>query len=136
VILFDTCAAIWAVTADPSRRRRSRAAIAAAVTRKELHLSAVTAWEIAALVRRGRLSLAMSPGAFIDRLFGQPGVVECPVDREVASTAGSLADHFHGDPADRLIVATAIVNGLRLMTRDQRILRFANQAGSFQVQAC
>lgn len=136
MILLDTCAAIWAVSADASLARQPRAAIAAAAAEKHLYLSAISAWEIATLVRRGRLSLTISSKAFIDRIFGEPGVVECPVDRNIASAAGELGNEFPGDPADRLIVATAIVHGLRLMTRDRRILTYAKRAASFQVQAC
>jgi len=50
--------------------------------------------------------------------------------------AGSLPGEFHADPADRLIVATAIVRGLRLVTRDRRILDYAKRSRSFPAAAC
>jgi PIN domain nuclease of toxin-antitoxin system len=136
VILLDTCAAIWAALEDASMSVRVRRAISDAADRGELHISAISAWEIATLVRRRRLALRMPASTFIDRLFDQPGVIECPVDRYVAFAAGELGDDFHGDPADRVIVATALVQGLRLMTRDARILRFATRTRKFAAQAC
>jgi PIN domain nuclease of toxin-antitoxin system len=136
VILLDTCAAIWAALEDASIPVRVRRAISDAADRGELYISAISAWEIATLVRRGRLGLTMPAPIFVDRLFGQPGVIECPVDRHVSFAAGELTDEFHGDPADRVIVATAMVQGLRLMTRDARILRFATRTKKFAAQAC
>jgi PIN domain nuclease of toxin-antitoxin system len=136
VILLDTCAAIWAATEDPSLTRGALATIADAAARRQLHISAISAWEITTLERRGRLSLTMPAAAFVDRLFGQPGVVECPVDRYIASAAGELGEELRGDPADRVIVATAIVQGLRLLTRDARLLRFAKRTKELLAQAC
>ena len=136
MILLDTCAAIWAATDDASLAKRSRDAIAEAARRGQLYLSAISAWEIATLVRRGRLGLQTSPSAFIDRLFSGPGIREYPVDSNVAATAGSLPKDFHGDPADRLIVATAVVCGFRLFTRDERILRYAGRTRAFAAEPC
>jgi PIN domain nuclease of toxin-antitoxin system len=136
VILLDTCAAIWAALEDASLPGPARKVIGEAAARGELHISAISAWEIATLARRGRLALTMPAATFVDRLFGQPGVIECSVDRYIASAAGELSDEFHGDPADRVIVATAILQGFRLMTRDARILRFAKRTKKFATQAC
>ncbi|MDE2571396.1 MAG: type II toxin-antitoxin system VapC family toxin [bacterium] len=136
MLLLDTYAAIWAATADPSLRRGARKAIADAARGGSLYLSPITAWEIATLVRRGRLELTVSPRAFVDRLFGRPGVVEAPIDREIALLAGSLPGDFRGDPADRLIVATAIVRGCRVVTRDERILAYAKRTGALPALAC
>ena len=135
-LLLDTCAAIWAATADTSLRPGARKAIDNAARDGCLYLSPITAWEIATLVRKGRLELAVSPQAFVDNLFGQAGIVEAPVDWEIALLAGSLAGDFHGDPADRLIVATAIVHGLRVVTRDERIHAYAKRTGSLPTLRC
>jgi PIN domain nuclease of toxin-antitoxin system len=136
LILLDTCAAIWAAGADATLGRRSREVIARAVAKRELYLSAVTAWEITTLARRGRLKLTTSPGTFIDTVFGQRGVTECAIDRAIAEAAGALPRDFQGDPADRMIVATAITHGLQLMTRDARILRYAQATGAFAALPC
>lgn len=74
--------------------------------------------------------------ALIDKIFRHAEVVEIPVDREIAATAGSLANAFQGDPADRLIVATSIVRGIPVMTRDARILSYAAEARTFRAIIC
>lgn len=73
----------------------------------------------------------MATDRYIEALFALPGVSEAPVTFEIAAAAGSLPDSFQGDPADRIIVATASVHALPLATRDQRILRFARDNGGF-----
>lgn len=135
-MLLDTCAAIWSASGDPTLGRAARTAIAAAARADRLSISAITAWEIGTLARKGRLTLAISPRAFIDRLFGQPGVKEEVVDREIAALASMLTDDFHGDPADRIIVATSIVRGLRLVTRDDRILAYAKHTRALPTLRC
>ena len=96
-----------------------------------LRLSAISAWEVATLIRLGRLHVTMRTAEYIERLFHLPGVREVPVTREVAQIAGELSDVLHGDPADRIIVATAAHLGIPLVTRDERILRFAKSHGGF-----
>lgn len=123
-------------TGDHSLTRGARSEISRAARREQLFCSAITAWEIATLARRGRLRLAISPTAFVNQLFGHPGVREVPVDRDIGLTAGSLPGELHADPADRLIIATAIVHGMRLMTRDERILRYAKASGALPAIAC
>ncbi len=136
MILLDTCAAVWSATADPTLGAKARAQILRAAERRELFLSPVTAWEIATLARRGRLALAISPNAFVNQLFAHSDASEVPVNREIAFAAGSLPGELHGDPADRLIVATAIVAGLRVMTRDRHILEYAKRTGAVPAIAC
>ncbi len=136
MILLDTCAAVWAATSDASLDKKAKAYILRAAGRRELFLSSVTAWEIATLVRRGRLTLAVSATAFVNQLFSHGGATEIPVDREIALAAGTLPGELHGDPADRFIVATAIVAGLQVMTRDRHILGYAEKTRAVPAIAC
>lgn len=71
------------------------------------------------LVGKGRLILPYDIGSW-RRLNLRQGLTEIPVDGEISARAGSLSG-LHGDPADRIIVATAI-GGHRLVTADQRLL--------------
>lgn len=73
----------------------------------------------------------MTTGEYIDRLFHLPGVREIAVTRDIAQIAGDLSDELHGDPADRIIVATASHLGIPLVTRDERILKFAKSHRGF-----
>ena len=82
-------------------------------------MSAISFWEVAMLAAKGRLRLDANVLAW-RREHLEQGVVEIPVDGETGIRAAGLTS-FHADPADRLIVATALA-GHRLMTSDRRIL--------------
>lgn len=83
------------------------------------------------LLRAGRIQASTTPEHFIDNLFQLPGVREAPVTYGIARVAGELPEGLHGDPADRIIIATASVFGVPLVTRDRRILNFAAAHGGF-----
>ena len=87
------------------------------------------------LVSRGRLSLQVPAEAYIAQAFGQPGVRVAALTPEVAVRASTLPGELHEDPADRLLISTAIVMGLRLITRDRRILDYG-AAGYLPVVRC
>lgn len=134
MILLDTCALIWIVNGDPV----APAALSAAERAFKaggLYLSPVSAWEIGALVSRGRLKLDVSVETYVDRIFTRAGVQIAALTPEIAVRSSSLPGDFHGDPADRMLVATAMVMGLRLMTRDRRILDYGAQ-GHLSVISC
>ena len=78
--------------------------------------------EVAALVRRGKITLDTTAGSWVAQAFGQDRVAELELTSDIAVEAGSLGDEFVGDPADRIIYATAFVTGSKLVTRD-RFLR-------------
>jgi PIN domain nuclease of toxin-antitoxin system len=82
-------------------------------------ISAFSFWEIAMLHEKGRMTLLRDIGSWRRELLGQ-GLVEIPVDGDIGIRANTLSD-FHADPADRIIVATAL-GGHRLVTADERIL--------------
>jgi PIN domain nuclease of toxin-antitoxin system len=73
--------------------------------------------------------------SWVNRVFNHPGVQIAPLTPEIAIRACFLAGDFHADPVDRFLVATAIEMGLRLVTRDERILRYGRQ-GYLSVIAC
>jgi len=125
VLLLDTCALIWSVNHDPLKPE-ARRLIARAAASEALHLSPVSAWEIGLLVSRGKLTLEVPAEAYIRRVFNQPGVRLADLPPEIAVRSSYLPGQFHEDPADRLLVATAVVMGLKLVTRDQRILDYAS----------
>ncbi len=100
-----------------------------------LYLSPVSAWEIGVLAQRGKVTLAVSAETYVSRAFSRPGVRIAALTPEIAVRASFLAGQFHADPADRMLVATAILMGLKLVTRDREILRYAS-SGHLPALAC
>jgi len=82
-------------------------------------VSAISFWEVGMRLRKGGLDMRIDLGAWRRDLLNE-GLVEIPVDGAIAARAGLLPE-LHGDPADRLIVATAL-EGHRLMTADRLVL--------------
>ena len=119
MILLDTQILIWMRTADARLGRRARGRIDRGLQQGDLAVSGISFWEIAMLQEKGRLEVRQDVAAWRRSLL-RDGLVEVPVDGAVGIRATRLAG-FHSDPADRLIVATAL-EGHRLLTADRRIL--------------
>jgi PIN domain nuclease of toxin-antitoxin system len=85
-------------------------------------LSAISVWEVAMLESKGRLTLKPDPATWIRTNLAAPIALE-PLSPEIALESCRLAA-FHGDPADRIIVATAAVLGLPLLTADAEIVKW------------
>src|SRR6266849_3306143 len=123
MILLDTCALVWTMNQDPILPAALKV-ISGAASAGGLYVSPVSAWEIGLLVRRGRLVLQVAAESYIDRVFRLPGVRVAALTPGIAVRSSYLPGDLHQDPADRLLVATAIVMGLKLITRDRRLLDY------------
>jgi PIN domain nuclease of toxin-antitoxin system len=122
VILLDTHVLIW--WADGNHELLSAdalAAIQAEIPDGVLAVSSISAWEIAMLVARGRLALAMDVSAWLAAIEDIPAVRFIPVDQEIGVKSVELPGEFHKDPADRMIVATARKFGIAVVTADEKI---------------
>lgn len=119
MILLDTHVLIWSRSGDSRLGARTRELIEDALPEGELAVSAISFWEAAMLHAKGRFTLLRDAISWRDALLRE-GLIEVPIDGAIAARAGQLTE-LHGDPADRLIVATAL-EGHRLCTGDQRIL--------------
>jgi PIN domain nuclease of toxin-antitoxin system len=133
-ILLDTHVALWSASgALPVATART---INAAAKRGDVLLSPITAWEIAMLVDKGRLSLAPSLHEYVRALFGHPGVVTATLTPAIAAAAGALPGSPPADPADRILVATAAAYGAQFFTRDKRIREYARATRHIRCVAC
>ena len=119
MILLDTHVLLWTSYGDGRLGPRARRLLEAEWSAENVAVSAVSFWEVAMLIQKGRLALEVAPEEWRRRQLAA-GLVEIPVDGDIAVRAGLLAD-LHGDPADRIIVATALADH-QLMTVDRRIL--------------
>lgn len=120
MILLDTHVLVRYTRDERKLGRRALSTIDRAVAKDELFVSAISFWEVATLVAKRRLELDTTVAAFRD-LTIRNGAREQVLDGEIATVAGELPD-AHGDPADRILVATAIVRGLTLVTADSVLL--------------
>ena len=118
-LLLDTHVWFWALT-DPERLAR-RAQTALEDADNELWLSPVSVWELHLLAERGRVVLDAAPAEWIERELVRFPVRDAPLTRAVALRS-RLVSLPHDDPADRFIVATAAIDGHRLVTADDRLL--------------
>lgn len=116
MILLDTHVWFWLVT-DPQRLRRP--AIDAIDLAGDVGISAITCWEVAMLAAKGRIILDRPTLDWLEAALASSSATLLPIDPPVAALAATLP--LHGDPADRLIVATAIIHGAALVTKDEAI---------------
>ena len=123
MILLDTHAWVWWVS-DPARLSRSaQSAISAAAAAGIVHLSTISAWEVALLHRRGRLEFTIPIAEWLARALAVPSLRVVALEASVAVEAADLPRTMPKDPADRFIVATARHLGVPLVTRDSRLRR-------------
>lgn len=120
-VLLDTHFWIWWLTPQSPLKRAERQALDAAAEASEVHLSAVSLWEAQLLHSKGRLELPVPFAQWLVRATEPRILAVLPLDREVILELEGLPGVFHGDPANRLIVATARVHDLPLATRDRAI---------------
>jgi len=121
VILLDTHVVAWAAD-DPKRLSRDAASAIRRARRGEgLAVSAITLWELAQLVARGRVQVFGSVETSVRALIEDMTVI--PITPEIAALVTQFPDDYPRDPVDRLIGATARAEGMTLVTRDERIRR-------------
>lgn len=120
-LLLDTHAWVWWVTRPEKLSRRQRTAIERSRRsgREPLLVSIISCWEVALLAQRGRLRFSIPANAWLEAAASLPGVEVLPLTLAIVS--GVVRLEALRDPADQLIVATALEHGARVVTSDARI---------------
>jgi PIN domain nuclease of toxin-antitoxin system len=118
-LLLDTHVLLWSLL-DPGRLA-TRVAAEIDDPENELWLSPITTWETIVLIQKGRLVVNSNPETWIKSVLVKIPFREAPINHEVAIQSRVLR-LSHEDPADRFLVATALVYGLTLVTADERLL--------------
>lgn len=124
MILLDTHAWVWWVSQPERLSEEALRVVDEARELRALLVSSISVWEVALLVAKGRLELTLDVGEWVARSEALPFVRFVPVDNAVALASVNLPGDFHPDPADRIIVATALQHKARLVTRDDRLRRY------------
>lgn len=117
MIVADTHALIWWVGSGEQLSLAARLALDAG----PVGVPSIVCFEVAMLARRKRIDLGSDALEWLDRMIGLRNVSVLPINPEIAVTAAGLADPVR-DPADRLIVATALHHGASLVTKDRKII--------------
>jgi PIN domain nuclease of toxin-antitoxin system len=124
-LLIDTHYWIWYVAATRERLTDQKVQqIREAATSGRLVVSAISVWEIAMLESKNRIRLQKPCIQWVEDALTMPGIALAPLSPRMAIESNYLPGDFHGDPADRIIVATARVMGARLLTSDKNILAY------------
>lgn len=123
MIVLDTHVLVWWVNGDSGLSEIAKSAIEKETQDDDglILISSISAWEIAMLVHKGRLTLATNVDDWLTTVQEIEGVRFVPVDNEVAIQSTRLPGDFHPDPADRMIVALARHMSAPLVTADEKI---------------
>ncbi len=119
MILLDTHVLIWLASEPAKLSKKAGDAIRRASQETGIAISAITLWELAWLSTHDRLEITGTVEAFVEKISSRTAIR--PVTVQVAVLANQLPADCSGDPCDRLIAATALVEGMAVVTKDVRI---------------
>ena len=124
MIILDTHIWVW-WESDSSRLTRPYREMLSRPD-EQFAVSIISCWEVAKLVQYGRLDLDRPVNAWIESALSRPGFELLPLTPSIVVESTQLPEPCHRDPADQLIIATARVHGIRLLTADAKILAYPN----------
>lgn len=124
MIILDTHVWVWWASNPKRLSPSAKKIIGRSMENNEIFISAISVWEVALLADKDRLRLTLEVNDWIARSERLPFVTFIPIDNAITLKSVFLPGDFHSDPADRIIVATAITSGAPLVTKDERILSY------------
>ena len=134
-VLLDTHVWVWLLLGDGRMGKDSRRMLEKAVPDGRLRVSVISVWEVAMLEAKGRLTLAADCESWVREALAAPGVRLAELTPHIAVSSTRLPGVFHGDPADRMLVATARECEAVLLTADQAILQYGREGHVHAVSA-
>lgn len=127
VLLLDTHVWLWLLSCEGALKASGVRVIEEAASHGLVRVSIISVWEVAMLEAKGRIRLSKDCRSWVDEALRAPGIALVPLTPEIAVESSRLPGTFHGDPADRILVATARRERAILLTRDERILAYGKK---------
>jgi PIN domain nuclease of toxin-antitoxin system len=127
-LILDTHVFLWLMDGSPELSQQAKDLIIKTTEESSIAISAISLWEISMLQSRKRILLNTPCLQWLNRSLEAPGMALYHLSPEVAVESAVLPGAFHGDPADRIIVASARILGVPLVTRDQEIIAYGNKS--------
>ena len=126
-LILDTHIFIWLLNGDTTIQPKIRKIIANALLEGSVYLSAISCWEIAMLEKRNRIVLTKPCLEWINDSLSRSGIQILELSPEISVESCQLPDFSHGDPADRIIIASARHINANLITRDQTMITYGKK---------
>lgn len=124
MILLDTHPLIWFTLGNESLGEKARNIVLTSLENGEAAVSPISFWEASMLVQKGRIALERTVEDWSNKILSS-GIRLAALSPGIAVSAGQLPGRIHGDPADRLIIATTRSLGCSLLTADRQILAYS-----------
>jgi PIN domain nuclease of toxin-antitoxin system len=134
-LLLDTHVWVWLVRGEGRLPRAALERMFAAAGARSMFLSVMSIWELSLLDAKGRIRLNLPCLAWVRTALERSAALMAPLTAEIAIESNQLPGAFHNDPIDRILVATARIEDLTLVTSDRAILGYAAQ-GHLRVLPC
>jgi PIN domain nuclease of toxin-antitoxin system len=119
-MILDTCAVLWLASGD---KKLSRAALKKINEASAVYVSAISGFEVAIKVAKGKLRLPHPPQQWFEKVVEHHGLTILPVELSVCVAAAELP-RLHDDPCDRFIIATAKLNDVTVVTADEQFEKY------------
>jgi len=124
MIVLDTHVWVWWLANVQPLSLKVQKLLREGQSQKSIYISAISVWEVAQLATCGRLQLTIDYVDWITQAESLPFINFIPVDKHIALKSIQLPAPLHQDPADRIIIATTVVLGAVLITKDEKILQY------------
>ncbi|MEA1889118.1 MAG: type II toxin-antitoxin system VapC family toxin [Pseudomonadota bacterium] len=126
MIILDTHVLIWWVNADKRLSKKAMSAIKKELNNEngEILISSISAWEVAMLVEKERISLTMNVDDWLETVAEIEAVKFIPINNTIAVQSVALPGNFHSDPADRMIAALSRHLAIPVVTADEKIQKY------------
>ena len=128
LLLLDTHIWIWATNGERARLSPECLAALSETSHRSLGVSAISVWEVGMLEVKGRIRLSQTCLDWVRQALAAPRLRLVQLTPEIAIESSRLLGDIHGDPADRILAATARLLGATLVTQDQQLLKYGDQS--------